>query len=138
MEESEFRTLKGYRLKNNRAVTDAMEDYLEMICRCEKQDGYARVNHIAAALGVKPSSASKMVANLKELGYVDSQRYGMVKLTPKGWELGEYLLYRHDVLHRFLCLLNHTDDEIEQVEQIEHFFDEKTIENLERLLQRLA
>ena len=137
MENNEYRTLKGYKLKNNRKITDAMEDYLEMICRYAKQDGYARINHIASMLSVRPSSASKMVGNLKELGYVDAEPYGNIKLTQKGWELGNYLLYRHDVLHEFLCLINHTKDEIEQVEQIEHFFDEKTIENLEKLVNQL-
>ncbi|WP_312644239.1 iron dependent repressor, metal binding and dimerization domain protein [Hydrogenoanaerobacterium sp.] len=137
MENNEYRTLKGYKLKNNRQITDAMEDYLEMICRYAKRDGYARINHIASMLGVRPSSASKMVSNLKELGYVDAEPYGIIKLTEKGWKLGNYLLYRHEVLHEFLCLVNHTEDEIEQVEQIEHFFDEKTIENLEQLVKQL-
>lgn len=137
MDQNEYRTIKGYKLKNNKEITDAMEDYLEMICRSARRDGYARINHLAATLGVRPSSASKMVSNLKELGYVESEKYGIVKPTVKGWELGSYLLYRHDVLHEFLCLLNHTEDEIEQVEQIEHFFDEKTIRNLEGLVLSL-
>ncbi|MBC8569904.1 metal-dependent transcriptional regulator [Zongyangia hominis] len=137
MDQNEYRTIKGYKLKNNKEITDAMEDYLEMICRSARLDGYARINHLASTLGVRPSSASKMVSNLKDLGYVDSEKYGIVKPTAKGWELGGYLLYRHDVLHDFLCLLNHTQDEIEQVEQIEHFFDEKTIHNLERLVLSL-
>lgn len=32
-ESREFYTLKGYRLQNGGDITEAMEDYLEMICR---------------------------------------------------------------------------------------------------------
>ena len=39
------------------------------------------------------------------------------------------------VLHDFLCLLNHTKDELEQVEKIEHFINKITIDNLERLTE---
>ena len=137
MEDQEFRTLKGYQIKNNKQITDAMEDYLEMICRYSRKDGYARISHLAEQLNVKPSSCSKMVSNLKELDLVDYEKYGSIKPTAKGWELGEYLLYRHEVLNRFLCFLNHTEDELEQVEQIEHFFEAKTIHNLEELMRRL-
>lgn len=137
MKDQEFRTLKGYQIKNNKQITDAMEDYLEMICRYSQKDGYARISHLAEQLNVQPSSCSKMVRNLKELDLVNYEKYGIIKPTEKGRELGEYLLYRHDVLNRFLCFLNHTEDELEQVEQIEHFFEEKTIQNLEELMRRL-
>ena len=137
MENNEYRTLKGYRLKNNREITDAMEDYLEMICRYSKEDGYARISHLAETLNVKPSSASKMMSHLKAAGLVDYEKYGAVKPTEKGKKLGNYLLYRHRVLNEFLCFLNGTSDELEQVEQIEHFFEEKTVRNLEKLLVQL-
>lgn len=134
MENQEFRTLKGYQMRSNRQITGSMEDYLEMICRYSKIEGYARINHLSEQLNVKPSSSSKMVSNLKELGLVDYEKYGIIKPTEKGWEVGEYLLYRHRILNDFLCFLNGTDDELEQVEQIEHFFEEKTIRNLEKLI----
>lgn len=137
MENQEFRTLKGYQIKNNSQITYAMEDYLEMICRYCQNGGYARIGHLAEQLNVKPSSCSKMVGHLKNLGLVDYEKYGIIKPTQRGAELGEYLLYRHRILNDFLCYLNHTDDELEQVEQIEHFFKEQTIRNLEKLLVRL-
>jgi DtxR family Mn-dependent transcriptional regulator len=46
---------------------------------------------------------------------------------------GKYLLYRHEILHHFLCVLNHSNDELEQVEKIEHFMDRKTILQIEKL-----
>ncbi len=128
---SDFYTLKGYQLNENTQITSSMEDYLEMICRIRKTQDIVRINELADMLHVKPSSSSKMVNNLKYLGLVEFERYGYIKPTAKGEELGEYLLYRHDVLNEFLCLINGSEDETEQVEKIEHFLNEKTIRNIE-------
>ena len=132
-----FYTQKGYQLNETNNLTASMEDYLEMICRLLKDRDVVRINEIAEKLHVKPSSASKMVSNLKMAGYIDFKKYGYVVLTKKGVELGEYLLYRHDVIHDFLCKLNNTDNELNQVEKIEHFLNESTIKNLEKLTKNL-
>ena len=92
-----------------------------------------RLGELAEVLHVKPSSASKMIRLLSETGYINAEKYGYILLTEKGRLAGDYLLYRHDVLQRFLCLLNNTDNELEQVEKIEHFLDARTIENLAKL-----
>lgn len=137
MDYSDFRTLKGYRIKNHKKLTDAMEDYLEMICRHSKENECIHINNLAAKLNVKPSSASKMVSKLNEMGYVEYQKYGTVKPTEMGIEMGEYLLYRHNTVNKFLCIVNSSIDETEQAEQIEHFFDNRTVKNLERLIEYL-
>lgn len=130
---SRFHTLKGYELQNQVKITPSMEDYLEMICRMSKEQTTVRINELAQHLNVKPSSASKMVQNLRESELVDFQKYGYISLTPKGRQLGDYMLYRHDVLLTFLRLLNGTQNELEQVEKIEHFMDKRTVDNLHKL-----
>ena len=132
-----FYTQKGYELHNTDDLTASMEDYLEMICRMLKGQDIVRIQALSENLHVKPSSASKMVNALKERGYISFQKYGYLTATPKGLEVGEYLLYRHDILHKFLCLLNHSENELEQVEKIEHFINRETIENLHLVLERL-
>lgn len=132
-----FYTQKGYELHNTDDLTASMEDYLEMICRMLKGQDVVRIQSLSENLHVKPSSASKMVSALKERGYISFQKYGYLTATQKGLEIGEYLLYRHDVLHEFLCLLNHSENELEQVEKIEHFINRETITNLQLLLERL-
>lgn len=136
-EKREYYTVKGYQLNSKNKITASVEDYLEMICRNAKEEGYIRMSFLASCLNVRTSSASKMVGNLKELGLIEYEKYGVIKPTEKGWELGNYLLYRHDVINDFLCTLNNSDSELEQTEQIEHFFREDTVRNLERLTQRL-
>ena len=133
--EEKFYTLKGYNMKKETNLTNSMEDYLEMICRLMDDKRYIRVNSLAEKLNVKPSSASKMVLKLKERGYVYFEKYGVIMLTEKGREQGKYLLYRHDILHKFFCLVNKSENELEQVEQIEHFINRDTIENIERFME---
>lgn len=129
----DFHTLKGYQLIDNSIITASMEDYLEMICRTLKTQDIVRINALAEKLNVRPSSASKMVNNLKFLGLVTFEKYGYIKPTEKGLVLGGYLLYRHDVLNEILCFINGSDSELEQVEKIEHFLDNRTINNIKRL-----
>ena len=136
-ESREFYTLKGYRLQNGGDITEAMEDYLEMICRHIQENGYIRIHFLAEQLHVRPSSASKMVGKLRELGLVEFEKYGLIIPTERGMAVGRYLLWRHDVLHRFFRLLNHSDCQLEQVEKVEHFMSRETMENLEKLTIRL-
>jgi Mn-dependent DtxR family transcriptional regulator len=134
---SSFYTFKGYQLNNNEQITSSMEDYLEMISRMLKTKEVVRISELAEKLHVKPSSASKMAGNLKYFGLVIFEKYGYIKLTDAGEALGEYLLYRHDVLDKFLRFVNNSENETEQVEKIEHFLNEKTIRNIERLVKDL-
>ena len=135
-EEPDFYTQKGYQMRSDKPVTSAMEDYLEMICRQARMEGYARINFLAHRLNVRPSSASKMVYQLRELGLVSFEKYGLIRPTSAGTELGAYLLYRHDLLHRFFCWVNGTTVELEQVEQVEHYIRKETLHNLEQLMER--
>ena len=65
------------------------------------------------------------------------EKYGLIQPTEKGWSVGRWLLHRHEVLHRFFCMLNGSTDELELVEQVEHYLNEGTVRNLEGLLERL-
>lgn len=137
--ESGFYTLKGYQILESDALTPAMQDYLEMINRLSAESSdTVRVSALAAELHVRPSSASKMAVQLSAAGYIQFARYGYIRLTEMGRETGRYLLYRHAVIHRFLCIVNQTTDELRQTEKIEHFLDYKTVRNLDALCKRLS
>jgi Mn-dependent DtxR family transcriptional regulator len=86
----------------------------------------------------KMPSKRKMAEHLKMAGFIEYEKYGYIRPSPSGWDMGNYLLHRHEVLNEFLCLLNSSSDELEQVEKIEHFFDRDTISNLEKLTSRLT
>lgn len=136
-DKSGFHTQKGYELIGISEITTSMEDYLEMISRMLLNSEYVRINELSKNLNVKPSSASKMVTKLCQQDFISFEHYGYIKLTEKGMEYGNYLLYRHDVLNRFLCYVNSSENELEEVEKIEHFFDRKTIKNIDALINKL-
>ncbi|MCL2378963.1 MAG: metal-dependent transcriptional regulator [Defluviitaleaceae bacterium] len=136
-ENNKYYTLKGYALKEASAITSSMEDYLEMAYKIHLRGEAVRIGNLADNLNVKPSSATKMVSNLKKEGLVTSEKYGYIKLTSTGLELGKYLVFRHDTLHSFLCYINQSENELEQVEKIEHFINAETINNIKKLLDCL-
>lgn len=133
-----FYTLKGYSLLEQTKITSSMEDYLEMICRLQHDEQPVRIKELAECLHVKPSSASKMASNLKSQGLVDFEKYGTVSLTEDGMQLGEYLLFRHEVLHRFFCYINQNTDELEQVEKVEHFMNPQTVYNIQKWMNKFT
>ena len=132
-----FYTLRGYDQMDKRALSAAMEDYLEMIYRHQSQQLAVRIGQLAERLHVQPPAASKIVKRLSDAGYVYPPDAQGVCLTPAGWEMGAYLLKRHEVLNRFFCLLNDSEQELELVEKIEHFIDRRTVENIAALLTQL-
>ena len=131
----EFRTLNGYREREKKRITFAMEDYLEMVYRLAGDGAPVRVGELARMLHVAPSSATKMISNLQENGCVDAHPYGYIAMTEYGRTLGAYLARRHDTVERFLRFLNGTDCELEQAEKIEHFIGDRTLASMERVLR---
>lgn len=137
-QDDNFYTLKGYSLLEHTRITSSMEDYLEMIYRLHQEGQPVRIKVLAGRLHVKPSSASKMTGNLKKQNLVAFEKYGTVSLTENGLRLGEYLLFRHQVLHRFFRYVNQSADELEQVEKVEHFMEPKTVYNIQKWLDKFT
>ena len=101
---SQYYTLKGYKLKENNKITEAMEDYIEMIYLKNKKN--ITVKEIANYLNVTASSVSKMANRLKKLNLIEFEKYGKINLTTNGILLGKYLLWRHNVLKKFFKYLS--------------------------------
>lgn len=118
----EFHTVRGYQILNdeNKLLTSSMEDYLEMICRTCMEEGYVRTNQLADKLNVRPSSTTKVVQKLSQLGLINYQRYGIIQLTEEGKSLGEFLLKRHEVIQEFLRNLGIEETLLKDTELIEH------------------
>jgi DtxR family Mn-dependent transcriptional regulator len=130
--EREFRTVRGYQILDaeSKALTASMEDYLEMIYRTCGEEGYARVNRLAERLNVRPSSTTKVIKKLKDLGLVNYQKYGVIKLTEKGKALGSFLLKRHEVIEEFLKILGVEETRLKDTEMIEHDVSLSTLRGL--------
>jgi len=129
---NEFYTVRGYQLlkKNKKILTSAMEDYLEMIYRNSLGEGYMRVSTLSELLNVRPSSATKMVQRLADMGLVDYKRYGIIFLTESGKEIGEFLLKRHNIVEKFLKTIGIAEDLLKETELIEHNVSANTLQNI--------
>jgi len=119
--------------KDKKYLTSAMEDYLEMIYRNIKELGYMRINTLSELLNVKPSSATKMVQKLTQLGFLDYKKYGIIVLTESGEKLGRFLLNRHNIIEKFLMIIGINTDILTETELIEHNVSPNTLRRINQL-----
>lgn len=136
LQDNEFHTVRGYQLlkQDDKLMTSAMEDYLEMIYRNIQEEGYMRINNLAELLNVKPSSATKMVQKLTGLGFLDYKKYGIIFLTESGRKCGKFLLARHNILEKFLKVIGINENLLIETELIEHNISNNTLNNIDQLI----
>ncbi len=115
--------------------SQSAEDYLERILELIQETGQARVVDIANSLNIRQASVTNMVKKLRELGFVDHEKYkrGLV-LTEEGKEVAQRIQRRHATLSRFFSLLE-LDHETQRrdIEGIEHHLSRDTVRALEDL-----
>lgn len=135
MGNEEFHTVRGYQLmeQKKKLLTPAMEDYLEMIYRNIRDEGYMRINKISELLNVQPPSATKMVQKLARLGYLDYKKYGIIFLTERGKSMGKFLLDRHNVIETFLKSVGIKENLLIETELIEHNVSINTLKCIDHL-----
>lgn len=134
-----FQTTRGYQISESseKKLSPAMEDYLEMTARLCSESGCTRIGVLSAALNVKPSSASKMVVKLKELGYLTFEKSTSIILTDKGREKSGFLLFRHATIEQFLVKIG-SPDALKEAELIEHHLSAETVYAIKKLLSVLS
>ena len=111
-------------------LTPSYEDYIEAIYDLALHgDGSVRSTDVADALGFSKASVARATKNLREMGYIEQERYGEITLTPAGKEYGEHILMRHRVLRAFLIDALGVDEEAANREacMMEHALSEDTM-----------
>jgi len=133
--ENGFHTVRGYQLKkqNESGLTPALEDYLEMVYRLCLEENYTRINKLSANLHVRPSSASKMISKLVELGYLEYDSLDSILLTAEGRTSGAYLLERHHIMERFFTLIG-SENPLEETELVEHMLCSSSVLRIQAML----
>jgi len=132
--ENEFFTFREYMRKDQELLTPSAQDYMEMIYRLSLENGFTRVNDLASALNVQPPSVTKMVQKLAEINLIKYEKYGVIMLQPHGVEIGKALLERHNLVEKFLRVLNITDGLLEETEKIEHTINEEILSGIKDLV----
>ncbi|HHX77868.1 MAG TPA: DtxR family transcriptional regulator [Firmicutes bacterium] len=135
----EFYTVRGYELikQAENVLTPSMEDYLEMAYRLSLRKEFVRISDLAEALNVQPSSATKMVQKLADMGFFKYEKYGVIEFTDIGNETGRYLLKRHETIENFLYLIGVRQCLLEDTEKIEHNISAETYSQISLLTEFL-
>ncbi len=114
------------------------EDYLERIHELISDKGYARAIDIANALGISQPSVTSMVQKLANEGLLNYEKYRGLTLTEEGKRVAIAIHERHEILKRFLSLLNVSQKAQEQdIEGLEHHISDETVQALSKLSDHL-
>ena len=87
---------------SNNTITPVMEDYLEAIYNLALEKRAVRVKDIAKRLGVKMPTVTSMLKALNEKNFIDYEKYEYIELTEKGFNVGQEIDRRHQILRGFL------------------------------------
>ncbi len=109
-------------------LTETTEDYVELIADLIQARHEARLSDLADRMGVSPPTVSKILARLKEEGYIEMQPYRSIFLTKKGEALAKKCKERHQIILEFLIKLGVSEKTAEyDAEGIEHHISEETL-----------
>jgi len=121
----------------SKKYSESLEDYLEAIC----MHGGSNVKSIELANQLKVSRASvnKAINTLIDEGLVEKELYGEISLTKRGQELSNKILWKHNLLKKFLIDVLGVPPTRANREAcgIEHSISEDTAKKLEELLSKL-
>ena len=86
-------------------IHKASEDYLETMLMLRNSLGYVRSVDVAEHLGVTKPSVTYATKRLRENGYIEMDKDGLITLTDSGMEIAAKMLQRHHTLTNFLVEL---------------------------------
>ncbi len=107
-------------------MTRGREDYLEAIALLTETDGHAHVAEIAKRLGIKNPTVTVALRALADQQLIRYEAYRPVELTPRGIELAEQVIIKHQTLKHFLtdCLTLSEAHADELACKLEHGLDD--------------
>ena len=113
----------------------SVEDYVKAIWEVAGAD-VASTKDIAERLLIAPPSVTNMFVRLREMGFVEYERYRGVSLTERGREEALRLVRRHRLIETFLLQhLGYSWDEVhEEAERLEHAVSDGFTERLAEYL----
>ncbi len=108
-------------------LQESGEMYLETIYIIKKQKGCVRSIDISEYMGYSKPSVSRAVGLLKDGGYINVDKNGLLQLTDSGEEIAKKIFERHTILSKLFVSLG-VDEQtaMDDACRIEHFISEKT------------
>ncbi len=117
---------------------ESMEMYLETVYLLENDHGHSHVVDIAKTLGVSKPSVTKAIKQLKDLGYVHTEKYGTITLTDKGREVSREIYENHRLIELFLqhSLDLPADEASYNACKMEHVISEKMLAAIRNYMEK--
>ena len=92
-------------MKNSSDIGKSAEDYLESMIILKEKNGYVRSIDIAGFLGVTKPSVSVAMKRLREDGYIEMDKSGLITVTDKGMEIADKIYTSHKKITDFFVSL---------------------------------
>ncbi len=110
-------------------AAETAEDYVEAVADIGERDGACRVRDLAERFGVSHVTVVRIVKRLEGEGYLATEPYRPIELTPKGKRLARDCRERHEVVYRFLLAIG-VDERVAAIdsEGIEHHVSRQTLD----------
>ena len=83
-------------------IHQSAEDYLETILMLSQRMGKVRSIDVVNELGFTKASVSIAMKKLRENGYIEMDKDGLITLTDSGMQIAAKMLQRHHTLTNFL------------------------------------
>ncbi len=123
-------------MKTNSDIGKSAEDYLESMIILKEKNGYVRSIDIAGFLGVTKPSVSNAMKRLREEGYIEMDKSGLITVTEKGMKIADKIYTRHKKLTDFFVALG-VDPDIAEDDacKIEHDLSDETFDAICRHIE---
>ncbi|MEO2005950.1 MAG: metal-dependent transcriptional regulator [Candidatus Poribacteria bacterium] len=131
-------TLGSARVKLSSVLTHAMEDYIKVIYKLQRQHGRATTIAIADEMGFSAASATNMLQKLARLDLAIYAPYKGAELTDTGERIALEVIRHHRLLELYLSKqLGYSWDAVDaEAEALEHVISEEFEERIDELLGR--
>ena len=118
-------------------IHESAEDYLEAILMLKEQKGTVRSIDIVHLLEFSKPSVSRAMSLLRENGYINMDKDGLLTLTDSGYEIASTIYERHKLLTRWLVMLGVSPDVAsEDACRIEHDISDETFQRLKEHISK--
>ncbi len=122
-----------------KVMTPVLEDYLKAIFSITQERPVARVKDIAEIMEVSLPSVTNALKRLKDLGFVNYEKYGLIMLSEMGLRKAESLKKVNEFVNTFFTKLVGLNEEYAANLscRVEHFFEGETQHRIERFVNLL-
>lgn len=121
---------------DERAVTQAVEDFVKTIYKLQHSSERVSTNDIARAMNTSAAAVTKMSKHLASRNLLIHEPYYGVRLTPIGEKIALETIRHHRLLELYLFqALGYSWDEVDaEAERLEHHISEEFEERIDRML----